>query len=67
MSRTKDQWIEETGGRQLEETEAEFRERYKQIRILVSDLLSGKNDEAGLERIRRKLCELKGIDFDEDD
>lgn len=64
MSRSKDQWLEHTGGFRLGESEAQFHDRVAEIANLEASLVSGKHDMAGLERIQRKLCELKGIDFD---
>lgn len=64
MSRTKDQWIERTGGFRFGESPTEFAARAAEIERLEKSLRSGKHDMAGLEQIQRRLCDLKGIDFD---
>jgi transcriptional regulator with XRE-family HTH domain len=66
-TRPKDQWLDRTGGFSAFETEQQMRERVAEIerleRLMVSGTLGG--DE--IERVHRRICELKGIDFDEYD
>jgi hypothetical protein len=67
MSRTKDQWIERTGGFRVGESEFDFTAWAAEIDRLEKLLVSGALDIVGRERTQRRLCELKGIDFDSDD
>lgn len=72
MGRSKDQWLEETGGFRIGESQIEFQKRVSEIARLEEFLLagvkeaptSGKHNMAELEKIQRRLCNLKGIDFD---
>lgn len=67
MGASKDQWIERTGGFRFGESKSKFQARVAEIEKLEKLLVSGKLDMEGLERTQRRLCELKGIDFDSDD
>ena len=67
MSRTKDQWIERTGGMRLFETPEMFRGRIVEIRRLEKLFKTGRVGPHNAEQVLRRLCELKGIDFDEHD
>lgn len=64
MSRTGNQWIERTGGFRPGESQTEFLGRTAQIKKLEKLLVSGTLDMAGLEKVQRQLCALKGINFD---
>ena len=67
MGRAKNQFIRETGGYRLGETEEAFLIRVKEIRQLEKEFKSGVYHGDDLERVQRRLCELKGISFDQDD
>ncbi len=64
MGRSKDAFIEKTGGFRFGESEADFRTRVTEIERLEQSLVSGGHDMDGIESIMRKICTLKGIDFD---
>ena len=65
MSRTKDQFIEKTGGFRLGETEAQFHARTAEIERLETSLKTARTPEQR-EKIQRELYKRRGIDFDED-
>lgn len=67
MSRTKDQWLERTGGFRLGESPAQFSARTSEIERLTASLTSGRLGIEEIEATQRRICELKGIDFDSDD
>jgi hypothetical protein len=64
MGRSKEDFIERTGGFRFDESEADFHKRVAEIERLEASFRSGKHGMAELETIQRQLCELKGIDFD---
>lgn len=64
MSRAKEQWIGRTGGFRIGESPEEFRNRVAEIKKLESLFRSGRIKLDHLEHIQRRLCQLKGIDFD---
>jgi len=67
MGRGKDLFIEKTGGLHFGESEEEFHARVAEIEKLEKELMSGKLSMEELETVQRKLCALKGIDFDAPD
>ena len=67
MGAAKGQWIERTGGFSIGESDSDFQNRVTEIEKLERLLVSGNLDMAGLDRTQRRLCELKGIDFDSED
>jgi hypothetical protein len=56
----KEQFIEATGGFRLGESPAQFKKRQAEIGRIERQILSGHFSEKN----QRRLCELKGIDFD---
>lgn len=62
MSRTKDQWIEETGGFRLGESPEMFQARVARIQALNEQAKSGKLTAADVDELAR----LKGRDQDEE-
>jgi hypothetical protein len=64
MGRAKDEWIEKTGGFRIGEPLAVFRARLAEIVRLENDLKSGKVRGLQVEKVCRRLCDLKGIDYD---
>jgi hypothetical protein len=60
----KEELIERYGGFFAGESMAERKKRFAEIDKLESDFKSGKIKVNDLERVQRRLCELKGIDFD---
>jgi len=66
MSRSKDDFIERTGGLRLGESDEDFRKRVVEIDRLTTSLVSGKLNLSEVESVQRKICTLKGIDFDSD-
>ncbi|HEY4939995.1 MAG TPA: hypothetical protein VII56_01100 [Rhizomicrobium sp.] len=67
MSRTKDQWIERTGGFRAGESNAEFLARSEEIEKLEAQFRSPGLTMQERETVQRRLCTLKGIDFDAPD
>jgi hypothetical protein len=67
MSRTKDQWIARTGGRRFGESDAQFQARVQEIEQLEKQWVAPGLSMSEREQVQRKLCALKGIDFDSDD
>lgn len=67
MGISKEHFIEATGGFRFDETPEEFRARVKEILAIERLIKSCKLRGADLERAQRKLCALKGIDFDSKD
>jgi hypothetical protein len=67
MGRGKDEFIERTGGFRADESRAEFHARVEEIdRLEVRFRQSGLTMEER-EAVQRRLCALKGIDFDAPD
>jgi hypothetical protein len=60
MSRSKEQFIEETGGFRFGESEADFLARTRRIQELTKKLLSGVTSEQ-VENITEELRRLQGI------
>lgn len=67
MGRAKDDFIARTGGLRLGETQETFKARVAEIGRLEGDLKAGRIKLDDLERVQRRLCDLKGIDFDAPD
>ncbi|MBO9168352.1 hypothetical protein [Rhizobium sp. L245/93] len=67
MSRSKDDFIKSTGGFRFGESQDEFKSRVKEIGELENALKSGQVSLKDVESVQRRLCELKGINFDDDD
>ena len=67
MSRSKEQWLEHTGGFRLGESPAAFQERVVEIEKLEREFRAAGLTMGEREKILRQLCALKGIDFDSDD
>jgi hypothetical protein len=55
------------GGMRIEETQQQLAARVAEIDELESRFKSGKISLDEVESIQRRLCELKGISFDDDD
>ncbi|HET9149998.1 MAG TPA: hypothetical protein VFO61_05900 [Alphaproteobacteria bacterium] len=64
MGRSKDAFLERTGGFRLGETQSQFQARIREIDELESSLKSGSVKLSNVESIQRRLCDLKGIAFD---
>ena len=65
MSRTKDQWIEQTGGFSfLGGNPAQKAERLDAIKARI---LSGKLTPEQIEQAQREACRIQGINFDAPD
>lgn len=62
MSRTKDQWLEETGGLRLGESEGDFQKRVADIQKIRAAIKGGTATVADVDR----LAKLLGTD-DEDE
>ncbi|NTJ66018.1 hypothetical protein G6M50_14875 [Agrobacterium rhizogenes] len=67
MSRSKQEFINRTGGYRIGEGQQEFVNRVREINDLETKLKSGQISFEDMESIQRRLCELKGISFDFDD
>jgi hypothetical protein len=67
MSRTKDQWLERTGGFRVGESDADFLGRAKEIETLEKQFRSPGLAMQERETVQRRLCTLKGTDFDSPD
>lgn len=67
MGRGREEFLGRYGGFRPGETEAQLKERTAEIDRLEGLFKSGLILPADLERTQRRLCELKGIDFDADD
>ncbi len=68
MGSNKEDFIRRTGGFRLGETEAQFHARVKEIDALEKKMKSGTlGGPDAFEAVQRRLCELKGIDFDSRD
>jgi hypothetical protein len=67
MGRAKEDFVERTGGLRLGENQADLRKRVAEIDKLERDILSPKLTMGEREQIQRRLCALKGVDFDSDD
>ena len=67
MGRAKEDFIQRTGGFRVGESEADFHKRVAEIDRLTESLKSGKLKLSEVEPTQRRICELKGIDFDSDD
>ena len=63
MSRSGEQWIEETGGFRFGESPEQFQHRVRAIEVLTKKLKSGNGTEKDLQL----LCGLKGLPPDEFD
>jgi hypothetical protein len=61
MSRTKDQWIEQTGGFSF--LGANPAQKAEQLEALKKRLLSGKLTPDQMEGVQREMCRIQGIDF----
>jgi hypothetical protein len=64
MGKSAEEFIERTGGFRFGESQTSFRARVTEIARLEESLMSGRHNMAELEAIQRRLCDLKGIDFD---
>ncbi len=65
MSRSKDQWFEETGGLRVGETDGQFQARVAEIQRLKQSMFDPSLREGmTLEQVQRRICALKGIYFD---
>lgn len=64
MGRSRHDFIERTGGYRIGETEAEFDARVAEIERLEGDIRGRRVSLPDMEKVQRRLCELKGIDFD---
>jgi hypothetical protein len=67
MRRGKDEFLQRTGGFRILETDEEFEARVAEINQLESDIKTEKVGLADREKALRRLCQLKGIDFDAPD
>jgi hypothetical protein len=69
MGRGKDEFLRRTGGIRPGETSEEFRARVNEIEELEAGFKAGKFKGDELEKVQRRLCELKGIswEYDEED
>jgi hypothetical protein len=67
VSRSKEQWIEKTGGFRPGESDAQFQARVAKIERLNGALAAGRVKSTEIEAVQRQLCELKGIRFDNPD
>ena len=67
MGRSKDRFLEETGGFRLGESQEDFARRVEEIRRLEASLKTPFVKPDRREEVMRRICELKGIDFDSDD
>lgn len=67
MGRSKDQFIEKTGGFRFSESPAEFQARAAEIENLEKRFRSEKLTMDEREKMQRRLCKLKGIYFDSND
>lgn len=64
--RPRDQWVDKVGGLQLGETSVRLGARVAEIERLEKLLVSGElRAEHAIELVHRRICELKGIWFDE--
>lgn len=67
MSRGKDAFVERYGGLFPHETPEQRKARMAEIDQLEADFKAGKFPLDELEKVQRRLCELKGIHFDDDE
>jgi len=64
MSRTKDQWIAQTGGIRAGESDRQFKTRQKKIQALEERLKKCEAGSAEIERVQSELHKLKDMHFD---
>jgi hypothetical protein len=67
MGRGKDEFIRRTGGLRFGESQEQFEERVREIARLEEKFLEPGLTMQERERMHRRLCDLKGIDFDAPD
>jgi hypothetical protein len=67
MGRTKDDWIERTGGFRVGESPEQFKARVAEIERLEAEFRRPELSGDDREKVQRRLCDLKGIDFDAPD
>jgi hypothetical protein len=67
MARASDEILENYGGFRVGESQVEFAARVRQIDSLISDFKGGGISPDEAEVIQRKLCDLKGMSFEDQD
>jgi hypothetical protein len=67
MGRGKDKFIEQFGGLWADETPDQRKARFDEIRTLNEKIRSGQVRLDEVDKINRRLCELKGISWEFDE
>jgi len=66
MGRGKDEFLDRYGALRLGESEKQLRSRMSEIDEIMALLKNGLSPLNQIEKYQRRLCELKGISFDDD-
>jgi hypothetical protein len=67
MGRGKDEFLRRYGGLRIGETQAQLKDRMAEIDEIMTRLKNGFVTGDDLDPLTRRLCDLKGISFDDDD
>jgi len=62
MSRTKNQWLKETGGFRIGESPVQFKHRTTDIALLRKKIADGRADVPDVEKLNRLLSENETAD-----